>query len=154
MPGVPELFTSLPAFSDAFFFFGDELHMLGHGMGHLIHKLIDPETNDFYKAVGSSTYSFEVDSVYSAREFISKVGEWINASKVTFPTAFDHSFDRRKGYYRAVDWRQFLLYIVPTMIVPRLLHAETQKALMKLVYAVSISLQKSISERELTDMKK
>ena len=154
MPGIPDLFTSLPTFSDAFFFFGNELHMLGHGMGHLIYNLIDPETNDFYKAVGISTYSFDVDSVYSPREFMSKVGEWNNASKVTCPTAFDYSFDKRKGYYRAVDWQQFLLYIVPTIIVPRLLHAETQKALMKLVYAVSISLQKFISERDLTAMKK
>ena len=72
MPGVPDMFASLPTFSGAFFFFGDELHMLGHGMGHLIYKLNDPETNDFYKAVGGSIYSFNVNSVYSPREFTFK----------------------------------------------------------------------------------
>ncbi|OBZ80212.1 hypothetical protein A0J61_11739, partial [Choanephora cucurbitarum] len=47
MPGVPKLFTELKTFIISYFFFGDKLHMLGHGMGHMVYKLLDPKTSDW-----------------------------------------------------------------------------------------------------------
>ena len=43
MEGVSELLTSLPTFMGTFSFFGDELHMIGHGLGHLVYNLLDPK---------------------------------------------------------------------------------------------------------------
>ncbi|OBZ64426.1 hypothetical protein A0J61_11954, partial [Choanephora cucurbitarum] len=48
MPGVPKLFTELKTFISPYFFFGDELHMLGHDMGHMVYKLLDPKTSDWF----------------------------------------------------------------------------------------------------------
>ena len=152
MPGAPSLFTSLSTFSDSFFFFGDELHMLGHGIGHLVHKLLDNSTCDHYKPLHSTQYSFDFASHMSQKVFMGKLGTWINQSKATTTSVFEYSFDSRKGYYRALDWQQFLLYIVPTMVIPNLKHVEARIGLMNLVDACSIALQKEITSQEIDKM--
>ena len=59
MKGVPELLTSLPTFMGTFSFFGDELHMIGHGLEHLVCNLLDPKANSHFKVKNSSDYSFD-----------------------------------------------------------------------------------------------
>lgn len=81
-----------------------------------------------------------------------KLGVWIDQSKPTTSSVFKYSFDSRKGYYRAVDWQQFLLYVVPTMIVPNLKYVEAKNGLMSLVDACSIALQKEITSQEVIKM--
>ncbi|KAI8332185.1 hypothetical protein BD560DRAFT_341296 [Blakeslea trispora] len=81
-----------------------------------------------------------------------KLGVWIDQSKPTTSSVFEYSFNSRKGYYRAVDWQQFLLYVVPTMVVPNLKYVEARNGLMSLVDACSIALQKEITSQEVIKM--
>ncbi|OBZ80782.1 hypothetical protein A0J61_11169 [Choanephora cucurbitarum] len=67
MHGLPDDYANLPTFTGSFFFFGDELHMLGHGIGHLIYKLIHPSTFDFYRALNSSSYTFDFIDGFSRK---------------------------------------------------------------------------------------
>ncbi|OBZ80313.1 hypothetical protein A0J61_11638, partial [Choanephora cucurbitarum] len=154
LPGLPRLFTDLPAFSIAFFFFGDELHLLGHGMGHLVYNLLHFKSMEKFETHESTRYSFAVSAPFNQRSFIDQLGAWIIGSKPTCPAAFDYSFDNRTGYYRAVDWQQFLLYIVPTVVIPNLECEESKVALMNLVIAISIALQKSISTQDIVNMRR
>ena len=152
MPKVASLFTSMPTFLNVYFFLGDELHLLGHEMGHLVYNLLNPKTLDKYYAANPTGYSFDADMSIGQRNLMIKVGDCINASKSSCPAAFNYSFDKRTGYYRAVDWQDYLLYVVPTMVIPYLKHRSAKKALMSLVNAVAISLQREISSQDLDDM--
>ena len=109
------------------------------------------EKLEAYESTGNS---FAVSAPFTQRSFIDQLGAWIVESKPTSPAAFDYSFDSRTGYYRAVDWQQFLLYIVPNMVIPNLKHEETRVALMTLVNAVSIALQKSISTQDIVNTRR
>lgn len=149
MKGVSDLITSLPTFMGTFSFLGDELHMIGHGIGHLVCNLLDPLENSRFKVEGSNDYTFD----FAERNFFKTIQILIQESKPTNPTNFDFSFDFKKGCYRAVDWQFFLLHIVPTIVIPHLKHADAKRALMCLVNACAISLQYSISPQALEQMK-
>ena len=154
MRGVSTLITSLPTFMGSFSFFGDELHMIGHGLGHMVSNLIDYRHSKRFMKKGARQYSFEVNTQFSQKDFVEQVDQWIRESKPTTPTAFDFSFDPRRGFFRAVDWQFFLLHIVPAMIVPYLRYDNAKEALMNLSNACAISLQKSITPNELSRMKR
>ena len=149
MKGVSELITSLPTFMGTFSFFGDELHIISHGLGHLVCNLLDPQENNLFKVEGSNEYTFD----FQQANFFKTLPDLIKESKRTSPTNFDFSFDFKKGYYRAVDWQFFLLHIVPTIILPNLKTEGAKKALKSLTSAYAISLQQSISQQELEQMK-
>ena len=154
MRGVSSLITSLPTFMGSFSFFGDELHMISHGLGHMVSNLIDSRHSKRFMKAGSKQYSFEVNSQFSQKDFIEQVDQWIKESKRTTPTAFDFSFDPRRGFFRAVDWQFFLLHIVPAIVVTYLKYDGAKEALMNLSNACAISLQKSITPNELSKMKR
>ena len=90
MHGLPDDYANLLTFTDSFFFFGDELHMLCHGIGHLIYKLIHPSTFDFYRALNSSSYTFDFINGFSEKQVIEKIGDQIYDSKLTTSSAFHY----------------------------------------------------------------
>ena len=69
MRGVSSLITSLPTFMGSFSFFGDELHMIGHGLGHMISNLIDFRNCKRFMKKGLREYTFDVSSRYSQKNF-------------------------------------------------------------------------------------
>ena len=154
MRGVSSLITSLPTFMGSFSFFGDELHMIGHGLGHMVSNQIDSRHSKHFMKVGLRQYSFEVNSQFNQKDSVEQVDLWIKESKRSTPTAFDFSFYPRKGFFRAVDWQFFLLHIVPAMVVPYLKYDGAKQTLMNLSNACAISLQKSITPSELSKMKR
>ena len=154
MRGVPSLIISLPTFMGSFSFFGNELRMIGHGLGHMVSNLIDSKHSKRFMKAGSRQYTFEVNSQFSQTDTIDQVDQWIKESKRTTPTAFDFSFDPRRGFFRAVDWQFFLLHTFPAIVVPYLKYDSAKEALLNLSNACAISLQKSITPNELSKMKR
>ena len=154
MRGVSSLITFLPTFMGSFSFFGDELHMIGHGLGNMISNLIDFRHCKRFMKKGSGEYTFDVSPRYTQKNFAEQLDQWIRESKPTTPTAFDFSFDPRIGFFRTVDWQFFLLHIVPAMVVPHLKYDDAKEALMNLSNACAISLQKFITPSELSKMKR
>ena len=154
MRGIPHLIGSLETFLGVYSFFGDELHMSGHGIGHLISDLLDPSPRNKFKVTGFSEYTFNVQEGLTLRSFMECINRWIDDSKRTTPTVFDFSFDHKKHFFRAVDWQHVLLHVAPTIIAPYLKSNAATDALMDLVNACSISLQRSISPNELAYMER
>ena len=139
MRGVSELITSLPTFKGAFSFFGDELHMLGHGIGHMAYNFFDPSSKNKFKVSNSSSYTFDVIDGFTLRSFTDNLGKWIAESKNTTPILFDYSFDSKTHFYRAVDWQHYLLHVVPTSVVPYLRHTATKMRLWICVMLVPLA---------------
>ena len=115
--------------------------------------MISPNDNSRFKGSNSLDYSFDLN-VSSGRStrFFEKIDEYVNNSRKTVPTSFEGNWERTKGHNRAVDWLDFLLYILPTIVIQHLKHTEAKDALMNLVYGCSIALQWSISKSEVNKM--
>ena len=75
MRGVSDLITSLPAFLGPFFFFGDELHMLGHGIDHLVFNLLEKPTRNKFMPANMSSYAFDTIEGFTLRTFGDKLGQ-------------------------------------------------------------------------------
>ena len=86
MRGIPHLIGSLETFLGVYSFFGDELHMLGHGIGHLISDLLDPSPRNKFKVADSIEYTFDVQEGWTLRSFMEAINRWIDESKPTTPT--------------------------------------------------------------------
>ena len=65
---------------------------------------------------------------------------------------------KRSGHARAVDWIDIIMYVFPTIVVEQLRKKQTSdeaiKAFMSLIQAITMSLSWSISDAEITKIKK
>lgn len=156
MPGVPSLITSIPTFTGTPFFLCDEMHLIARGIGILSYNLVSPAENTKFKSLSTiehqKPYTFDFDDHIQRSTIMDIISNEINQTRLHIPTTFQGSWDSLKGFNRAVDWLDYLLYVVPTLIVPRLKYKEAQNAFMDLVNGCSIALQWSISEAELNKM--
>lgn len=153
MIGVDSLISSLPTFSGTAFFLGDEMHLIAKGISTLVFNLLDPVKNSKFMKIGSTkTYTFTLkNSSVNSMDIILKK---IYNTRVDIPSAFEGSWDSAVGFYRAVDYLDFLLYAVPTIVLPLVVDLGARNALMNLVNGCSISLQWNISESDISKMKK
>lgn len=76
----------------------------------------------------------------------------MNKSRANIPLAFSGCFkginQNSTMFYRSVDWLGFLMYIVPTLVVPILVDKSAQSALLALARACAVTLQWSVTETE------
>lgn len=153
MLGVDPVISSLSTFTGTSFFLGDEMHLIGRGLGTLVYNLLDPKKNKKFREfiTQDAQYTFGLN----ARDdtIIKKIDEKVKQSRVYIPSAFEGTWDGGVGIGRAVDYLDFLLYIVPTIVLPLVQNNETKCALMELVEGCSIALQWRISRRDITKMK-
>jgi hypothetical protein len=73
------------------------------------------------------------------------------------PVSFEGSFEDIIGNtegVRAVDWLDFLLYVVPTWVVPLIEGTACKKALLSLVRGCSIALQWDLTEQLIEEIDK
>ena len=97
-PGLSRLFNDLPTFSNAFFFFGDELHLLGHDMEHLVFNILHFKSTKKFEVDESTGYFLAITAPFRQMSFIDSLRLWIVESKPAC-LAFDYSFDSRTSYY-------------------------------------------------------
>ncbi|KAG1438663.1 hypothetical protein G6F56_012567 [Rhizopus delemar] len=80
----------------------------------------------------------------------------MDESRCNIPLAFSGCFkginEKSTNGYRSVDWLDFLMYAVPTLVVPLLHSKSTQDAVSALVRACGVALQWEITEDELQEM--
>ena len=138
------------------------MHLLGHGIGKLIHKLIvlsntTTTVSRYYvkNAVGSylkDRYTFSLK-----KRDILLAGKCIELSRSKIPVSFQGSWDNllhKTDGARAIDYIDFLLYVVPTLLVPLFAKAATRKALLALVKGCAIALQWDLNEAMIVEMEK
>lgn len=148
----------MDTFSGSSFFGLDEMHLIARGIGHQIYELItvglDLRNNTHYFYVnnrGKKTH--EGYPFYISKNNLKKIGASISESRQFVPTSFQGSFDNvinKTEGTRAVDWLDFLLYIVPTLVVPHLPNRTVRKAVLSLVKGCTIALQWALTN-ELID---
>lgn len=157
----PSIFSKLLSFSGFSFMAMDEFHTISHGAGKHIYQLItidlDNKKNQhfFYlkkdKTISKRNYPFLIK-----RSELKKLGESITSSRKNIPVSFQGSFDNFIGNtegVRAVDWQDFLLYIVPTLVVPLISSRSCQKALLALVRGCALALQWNLDKDMLVEMR-
>jgi hypothetical protein len=122
-------------------------------ISRLCYDLISPLDNERFKSLHGTEYSFELNSSYpNPKKIFDAIDVYVNKSRETIPLSFEGSWQNVKGLSRAVDWQDFLLYIIPTLVIQHLKHKKTKDALMNLVYGCSIALQWSISKSDTNKM--
>ncbi|CAO3618584.1 unnamed protein product [Mucor hiemalis] len=148
-------FRTLPSFCGTFFHPLEEMHMLGHGIGKLIYRLL-VKTNQgnehlyFHNDKSAKHYPFTID-----KKQLLAAGKSIDASRAHIPVSFQGSWDNiinKLDGVRAVDYLDFLLFVVPTLLVPLLQKNKTRTAVMNLVQGCSIALQWELTEDSIVQM--
>ncbi|KAI8969555.1 hypothetical protein BDB01DRAFT_732242 [Pilobolus umbonatus] len=156
----PSIFSLLPTFNGSSFFGLDEMHLLGQGMGRFLVELIvevnkSPRNSHILHGVkdGASNmdgYTFKVD-----HQKLAAAGKMIEESRRKIPVSFQGSWDNlisRTSGARAIDFLDFLLYVVPTLIVPLFEDKNVRLALLKLVRGCAIALQWELTEGLIREM--
>ena len=149
----------LPSFTGASFFGLDELHLIARGIGRHFWELINvantKNTISFYTKP-NGTQSADVYPFFISKPNLKRIGECITQARKTIPVSFQGSFynvlEKTEGT-RAVDWLDFLLYIVPTLVVPYLPTVGSKKATLSLIKGCALSLQWNISTLQIEEIK-
>jgi hypothetical protein len=130
----------MDVFRGPYFMGLDEMHLFGLRISEHIKRLFTPINNNLYipNELPAKKYPFYLDGVKLA-----DAGKDMLLSRKGVPSGhFDGSWDdnvARSG--RAVDKLDFLLYIVPTLLIPYISDKTARKALNCLVLAIHMCLQ-------------
>ncbi|SAM05325.1 hypothetical protein [Absidia glauca] len=129
------LFTDMESFLGPEFWGLDEMHLLGHGQSKLIYGMLDQKYNHVGCAVELANMGAAMEK---SRPFIPSVfsGNWSDIHK-------------HHGNYRAVDWYDFLLFVIPTQVTPHLQNEASAFALNSLVQGLTIAASWAVRSREL-----
>jgi hypothetical protein len=146
----------LPTFTGPAFFGLDEMHLIAHGMAKHVIRLFTPIRTNMYVLDQdfASNYPFDIGRM------LAKAGEDMKASQSSIPrTHFDGVWEdilKRSG--RAVDRLDFVLYVVPTLVIPRMNSARTArraKTIMnQLIKACHLCLQWEIQPEDVVLIKR
>ncbi|OAD69424.1 hypothetical protein PHYBLDRAFT_172669 [Phycomyces blakesleeanus NRRL 1555(-)] len=154
----PSIYTQLSTFSESSFFALDKLHLIARGIRKLVYDLITvtltKETKFYYthldNTLNTTKYPFHIP-----RADLVTIGNCITSSRKYIPTLFQGSFDNifaKIDDTRAVDWLDFLLYLVPTLVVPYLPNRAVKTALLSLVKGCALALQWTLTSELLDEM--
>lgn len=139
------------------------MHLIGHGIGKLVYNLVvSSNTNTSFSNYipansDGSGYQRDRYTFGTPKKAVLSAGECINSSRSTIPVLFQGSWDNiidRIDGTRAIDYIDFLLYVVPTLLVPLLTKSVTRKALLALIKGCAISLQWNLNEELIVEMEK
>ncbi|OAD65390.1 hypothetical protein PHYBLDRAFT_176157 [Phycomyces blakesleeanus NRRL 1555(-)] len=154
----PSIYTQLSTFSESSFFALDELHLIARGIGKLVYDLITvtltKETKFYYTHPDNTLNTIEYP-FHIPRADLVTIGNCITSSQKYIPTSFQGSFDNvfaKINGIHAVDWLDFLLYLVPTLVVPYLPNRAVKTALLSLVKGCALALQWTLTSELLDEM--
>jgi hypothetical protein len=133
--------------------------MIGHGLAKMLFNLCQPINKNIYaNARDKRRYNTTADYPFSLGACeISKVGEDMLTSKPNIPLSFFHgNWDNIEKHQsaRAVDWMDFLLFVVPTLIIPSIEHSEAREKLNNLIISVHLCLSWEVSPLDVQFIKK
>ncbi|CAO3654694.1 unnamed protein product [Mucor hiemalis] len=117
------------------------------------HKNSSPSSTIFYynrDGANKSIYTFNITP-----SALASAGVCIENSRKTIPVSFQGSWDNlisKTDGARAIDFIDFLLFVVPTLLVPLFDDVKVRNALLNLVKGCAIALQWNLTESLLTVM--
>ncbi|OAD71971.1 hypothetical protein PHYBLDRAFT_146954 [Phycomyces blakesleeanus NRRL 1555(-)] len=134
----PNIFKDLPTITSTAFFRLDEMHLLGHGTGQQLYVALGGKFCPRSMTLKHHGYPFALDV---SLEDINKA---ICASRANIPANFTgmwRSLKEFNGKRKAVDWIDFLLFVVPMIVINHFVFDHTKAAVMNLVTAYRIAQQ-------------
>ncbi|OAD72404.1 hypothetical protein PHYBLDRAFT_169535 [Phycomyces blakesleeanus NRRL 1555(-)] len=135
--------VTLKVFSGPLFFALDEMHGLCHGISKQVWGLV------------SGTYG--TDHCFALSSGVRKeIGTAMYKTRNTIPTSFHGDWRdvyKNPGSFKAVDWADFLLFVVPTLVAERIGDATARNALLGLVQACNLLMSWELSAEEQTSIK-
>jgi hypothetical protein len=141
----------IPTFNGGAFFSLDEFHLLCHGLSkHLIRLFEKKSTNLYIIDQHCTTYPFETDG-----NMLKHASQDMESSRSKIPrTHFDGNWKNvLGGHARGVDRLDFVLYVVPTLLIPRLQPGRTgeriRTVMNNLIIACHLALQLEITSEEI-----
>ncbi|OAD75359.1 hypothetical protein PHYBLDRAFT_64283 [Phycomyces blakesleeanus NRRL 1555(-)] len=137
-------FASLMSFTGPFFFALDEMHGICHGIGKQVWGLVCRKYGSKHPLFLSAGAQKKIDVA-------------IEGTRESIPTSFHGAWRevaRHAEYFRAVNWANFLLFVVPTLVAERIHNQDAQKALLGLVQACTLLMSWELSAEEQTSIKK
>jgi hypothetical protein len=130
------------------------MHLIGYGLGKMLFAMFQPirknsyaTTKDKRKHLATPGFPFYLDGCDLA-----KVGEAMALSKPDIPVGhFDGNWDDIVKYpnARAVDWMNFLLFVVPTLISPSLYYSYTREIVNNLLIAMHLCLSWKVDQEDI-----
>ncbi|SAM06220.1 hypothetical protein [Absidia glauca] len=139
------LFTEMESFFGPEFWGLDEMHLLGHGQSKLLYGMLEQK----YNHVGCVVELAPFKLINGAT--LPKIGAAMERSRPFIPSDFSENWSdihKHHGNYRAVDWYDFLLYVIPTLVTPNLNEASAF-ALNSLVQGLTIAASWAVRPQEL-----
>ncbi|OAD71516.1 hypothetical protein PHYBLDRAFT_187581 [Phycomyces blakesleeanus NRRL 1555(-)] len=136
-------FSLLDSFSGPFFFALDEMHGICHGIGKQVWGLM----------CGKYGKDHPLSLSLAAQK---EIGTAMVLTRRSIPTSFHSAWINiatRSGYFRAVDWADFSLFVIPTLVAERVHDQAACKALLDLVQTCNLLMSWELSAEEKTLIK-
>lgn len=137
------------------------MHLLGQGIGRFILELIvavnkSPDSQHIFHYTSEDGTPNTAGYTFKAKyQELLQAGRLIETSRGNVPVSFQGSWDNlilsTKGA-RAIDFLDFLLYVVPTLLVPLFKETKVRTALLNLVRGCAIALQWKLNDRLIHEM--
>ena len=151
----PSLFSHLSSFNGSTFFGLDEMHLIARGIGKLVYDLTTTTISKDHPFYFDTSDAFSTYPFYITASDLNVIGTCITNSRKFIPVSFQGSFQnviQSIEGMRAVDWLDYLLYIVPTIVVPCLPNEDSRKAMLALVRGCALALQWELNEQDINDL--
>ncbi|OAD68749.1 hypothetical protein PHYBLDRAFT_173164 [Phycomyces blakesleeanus NRRL 1555(-)] len=136
-------FSLLDSFSGPFFFALDEMHGICHGIGKQVWGLV----------CGKYGKDHPLSLSLAAQK---EIGTAMVSTRRSIPTSFHSAWINiatRSGYFWAVDWADFILFVIPTLVAERVRDQAAHKALLDLVQTCNLLMNWELSAEEKTLIK-
>lgn len=155
----------LPTMNGPYFFAIDCMHLLEIGCAKMLFELLTVSLqrpnnsciNYMYHQNEPEHISNEAFPFWIDQKKLVKAGNLVQKSKPFVSSSFGSKWVNPIEYgagHRAADYKNWLLYVLPTTFAPLIESKEAQAAVLKLVKACALCFQWCISEDELEDIKR
>ncbi|OAD73079.1 hypothetical protein PHYBLDRAFT_169335 [Phycomyces blakesleeanus NRRL 1555(-)] len=133
-------------------FFGlDEMHLLGHGTGQQLYVALGGKFCPTINDSGRNAHGIHLQDRLKHHRYpfaldvsLEDINIAICASRANIPANFTgmwRSLKELNGKRKTVDWIDFLLFVVPTIVINHFVFDRTKAAVMKIVTACRIAQQ-------------
>ncbi|OAD70942.1 hypothetical protein PHYBLDRAFT_171014 [Phycomyces blakesleeanus NRRL 1555(-)] len=152
-------FVELPTLTSSAFFGQDEMHLLGHGTGHQLYQALGGKFCPGTAGLGRKSHGMHLQERLQRLEYpfaldvsLDDIEKAVSTSRADIPMAFTgtwRSMKESNGKRKTINWMDFLLFIVPTMVINHLCFADAKQAVRDLVLACFIVQQWSITTSDI-----
>lgn len=85
----------------------------------------------------------------SGEIIMAKIAMYIHLSRETIPPFFEGCWEGPSGFYRAIDWEDYLSVILPCVVLQFIADPIAKKMIMSLVNGCNWSMQRKITAEDL-----